>query len=159
MTPGRAAILKVISIYREMRHPLSQIEVQKLVYFLARAGQNLGTLKFRKHTYGPYAPALRHVLTKMSGAFLCGVGDGTKPSEINVVGAALQEAEAFLASQEDRETSQRVERIARLIDGFETPYGMELLGTVDWIGAQKPALPYDEIVQVLRRGTNERAGS
>jgi hypothetical protein len=40
MTPGRAAILKVISIYREMRHPLSQIEVQKLVYFLARAGQH-----------------------------------------------------------------------------------------------------------------------
>jgi hypothetical protein len=99
MTPGRAAILKVISIYREMRYPLSQIEVQKLVYFLMRAGQNLGTLKFKKHTYGSYAPALRHVLTKMSGAYLCGVGDGTKPSEIHLVGAALQEAETFLASR------------------------------------------------------------
>ena len=44
MTPGRAAILKVLSIYREMMYPLSQIEVQKLAYFLAKAGQNLGTL-------------------------------------------------------------------------------------------------------------------
>jgi len=28
--------------------------------------------------------------------------------------------------------AQRVDRIARLIDGSETPYGMELLGTAHW---------------------------
>lgn len=50
MTPGRAAILKVLSIYREMTYPLSQLEVQKLVYFLTRAGKNLGGLQFTKHT-------------------------------------------------------------------------------------------------------------
>jgi hypothetical protein len=86
MTPGRAAILKVLSIYREMRYPLSQIEVQKLAYFLVRAGQNLGRLMFKKRTYGPYASELRHVLTKMDSAYLRGVGDGIKPSEIPIVG-------------------------------------------------------------------------
>jgi uncharacterized protein YwgA len=64
MTPGRAAIIKLLSIYREMMYPLTQIEVQKLAYFPARAGQDLGTLKFEKNKFGPYAPALRHVLTK-----------------------------------------------------------------------------------------------
>lgn len=132
MTPGRAAIVKVLSIYREMMYPLSQIEVQKLAYFLTRAGQDLGTLQFRKYTYGPYAPSLRHVLTKMDGAYLRGVGDGTNPSEITVVEQALEEADSFLRAQEDRATALRVERIARLIEGFETPYGMELLGTVHW---------------------------
>ena len=40
MTPGRAAIVKLLSIYREMMYPLTQIEVQKLAYFLASAGQD-----------------------------------------------------------------------------------------------------------------------
>src|SRR6266404_4098954 len=110
MTPGRAAILKVLSIYREMMYPLSQIEVQKLAYFLTKAGQDLGTLHFRKYTYGPYAPALRHVLIKMDGAYLRGIGEGTRPSEITVVESALDEAEAFLSAQEDRGTPERVER-------------------------------------------------
>lgn len=147
MTPGRAAILKVLSIYREMMYPLSQIEVQRLAYFLASAGQDLGTLHFRKYTYGPYAPALRHVLIKMVGAYLRGVGDGTRPSEITVIELALDEAEAFLTALEDRGTAGRVQRIARLIDGFETPYGMELLGTVHWAACEREDIPaFDEVV-------------
>ncbi|WP_322516446.1 macro domain-containing protein [Rhodopseudomonas palustris] len=149
MTPGRAAILKLLSIYREMRYPLSQIEVQKLAYFLVSAGQDLGRLTFTKHTYGPYAAELRHVLTKMDGAYLHGVGDGSKPSEITVVGEALQEAEAFLESREDSETAQRVDKIARLIDGFETPYGMELLATVHWVATKGGATEIDPIVEAV----------
>jgi O-acetyl-ADP-ribose deacetylase (regulator of RNase III) len=155
MTPGRAAILKVISIYRQMRYPLSQLEVQKLAYFLVGAGQPLGRLNFKKNKYGPYAGELRHVLTKMDGAYLHGVGDCTKPSEITVIAPALKEAEAFLDAQQDRETAQRVERIARLIEGFETPYGMELLATVHWVAAKNSMASYDEIVKSVH-DWNER---
>jgi O-acetyl-ADP-ribose deacetylase (regulator of RNase III) len=155
MTPGRAAILKVLSIYRELRYPLSQIEIQKLAYFLVRAGQPLGQLTFQKNLYGPYADELRHVLTKMDGAYLSGVGDGSKPSEITVVDSALQEAETFLDAQKDRETAQRVEKIARLIDGFETPYGMELLATVHWVAAEDHSASFDKIVESVH-GWNER---
>jgi O-acetyl-ADP-ribose deacetylase (regulator of RNase III) len=155
MTPGRAAILKVLSIYREMRYPLSQIEVQKLAYFLVSAGQGLGRLTFTKHTYGPYAAELRHVLTKMDGAYLHGVGDGSKPSEITIVREALHEAESFLESQQDNETAQRVDKIARLIDGFETPYGMELLATVHWAATKGGATGIDEIIDSVRNW-NER---
>lgn len=155
MTPGRAAILKVLSIYREMRYPLSQIEVQKLAYFLVSAGQQLGRLAFKKHTYGPYASELRHVLTKMDGAYLRGVGDGSKPSEITIVGDALEEAEAFLLSHEDVATAKRVARIARLIDGFETPYGMELLATVHWTANEAATADVDRIIEAVH-DWNER---
>lgn len=147
MTPGRAAILKVLSIYREMMYPLTQIEVQKLAYFLAKAGQDLGSLSFRKHTYGPYAPALRHVLTKMDGAYIRGVGDGTRPSEITVISDALAQAEAFLDDQADETTEVRVKRIGQLIDGFETPYGMELLATVHWVANDLEATTVDAVVE------------
>jgi O-acetyl-ADP-ribose deacetylase (regulator of RNase III) len=149
MTPSRAAVVKLLSIYREMMYPLTQVEVQKLAYFLASAGQDLGTLTFEKHKFGPYAPALRHVLTKMDGAFLTGVGDGTKPSEITVMNTALAEAETLLEASADHETGKRVERIGRLIEGFETPYGMELLATVHWTAAEKPNAPLNEIVQAV----------
>lgn len=159
MTPGRAAILKVLSVYREMLYPLSQLEVQKLVYFLWRAGQDFAGLKFQKHTYGPYAPALRHVLTKMDGAYLQGVGDGSKRSEITVVENALGEAEEFLATQNDAETNSRVVRISSLISGFETPYGMELLATVHWVALQGPSpVEYDEVVKRVQNW-NERKRS
>lgn len=155
MTPGRAAIVKLLSIYREMMYPLTQIEIQKLAYFLAKAGQDLGSLKFEKNKFGPYAPALRHVLTKMDGAFLSGVGDGTKPSEIVLINSALDEAEASINAGADKETGERVERISRLIEGFETPYGMELLATVHWTTAERPRATFDEIVQGVH-GWNER---
>ena len=147
MTAGRAAVLTVLSIYRQMLYPLSQLEVQKLVYFLWRTGQSFSGLEFKKHTYGPYAPALRHVLTKMDGAYLNGVGDGTSRSEITVIPSALDEANAFLASQNNTETASRVARISRLISGFETPYGMELLATVHWAALQGGApASVDEVV-------------
>ncbi|WP_413990433.1 macro domain-containing protein [Labrys okinawensis] len=149
MTAGRAAVLKVLSIYRSMMYPLSQIEVQKLAYFLSVAGQDLGSLKFRKYTYGPYAPSLRHVLTKMDGAYLQGVGDGTKPSEISIKGPALGEANAFLDSHKDAATSERVQKISRLIQGYETPYGMELLATVHWVA--KESRDATDLEEVTRR--------
>jgi len=147
MTPGRAAIVKVLSIYREMMYPLTQIEVQKLAYFLTQAGQDLGTLSFRKHTFGPYAPALRHVLTKMDGAYIRGVGDGTSPSEITVISDALAQAESYLSDNADDATDTRVMRIAQLIDGFETPYGMELLATVHWVAHELQSPTFESVVE------------
>jgi len=37
-----------------------------------------------------------------------------------------------LATSDD--SVPRLERVAEVIDGFETPYGMELLSTVHWVG-------------------------
>ena len=49
MTPGRAAIVKILSIYRQMEYSLTGLEVRKLAYLLERAGQPLD-LQFIKHS-------------------------------------------------------------------------------------------------------------
>jgi hypothetical protein len=85
----------------------------------------------------------------MDGAYLQGVGDGTKRSEISILPAALGEAEEFLRAHHDTETTQRVSRISRLISGFETPYGMELLATAHW--AAMDDTPTADFTEVLRR--------
>ena len=66
-----------------------------------------------------------------------------------MINSALGEAEKLLEASADKETGERVERIGRLIEGFETPYGMELLATVHWTAGEKPKATFDEIVQAV----------
>ncbi|MFZ5841494.1 MAG: type II toxin-antitoxin system antitoxin DNA ADP-ribosyl glycohydrolase DarG [Pseudomonadota bacterium] len=139
MTAGRAAILKVLDTYRDLNYGLSKIEVQKLAYFLQIAGENL-RLSFAKHQYGPYSQELRHALSRMEGHFIRGLGDGVVEAEIEPVPEALAEADAFIAEQQNPALLHRVERVAELIDGFQSPYGMELLATVHWVAMHEPAV-------------------
>jgi O-acetyl-ADP-ribose deacetylase (regulator of RNase III) len=136
MTPGRAAILKVLDTYRSLEYGLSRIEVQKLAYFLQAAGEDL-KLAFVKHNYGPYSDQLRHALSRMEGHFIRGLGDGVVEAEIEPLPDALSEAEQFIKDGAHAGLEQRVERVARLIDGFQSPYGMELLATVHWVATQE----------------------
>ena len=137
MTLRRAAILKSMETCREPNYGLTKIEVQKLGYFLQAAGQDLG-LQFEKHLYGPYSEQLRHALNRMEGHFIVGVGDGSVDSEIEPAPDALREADEFLAASGDVTIKTRIGRLQSLIDGFQSPYGMELLATVHWVAAHEP---------------------
>jgi O-acetyl-ADP-ribose deacetylase (regulator of RNase III) len=132
MTAGRAAILKVLDTYRELNYGLSKIEVQKLGYFLQVSGQDL-KLSFSKHTCGPYSDKLRHALNRMEGHFVKGVGDGVVEADIEPLPDALSEADRFVSLAGDQALIDRLERLRDLIDGFQSPYGMELLATVHWV--------------------------
>ncbi len=148
MTIGRAVLIKLLSIYGEMDYSLSKIEVQKLCYFAQEAGEAL-RLNYSKNQYGPYADNLRHVLDRIEGHFIKGVGDNdTSVPQITLVPNALKEAEKFLGDQP--ESAKHIQNVADLIEGFETPYGMELLSTVHWVVVKdRKANQRDEAVQAV----------
>jgi len=141
MTKGRAAVLGLINRYLVpgFAYPISLLEIQKLVYFLTEAGEELNQVKFVKHHYGPYADVLRHVLEKMDGHFITGYGAGeNKPdTPIHLKPDAIAEAEQYL--KEHADTHARFDRVSELIEGFETPFGMELLATVHWAAKYEDA--------------------
>ncbi|MGP1834165.1 type II toxin-antitoxin system antitoxin DNA ADP-ribosyl glycohydrolase DarG [Shewanella frigidimarina] len=147
MTSGRAAILALLETYKSVDYGLSKIEVQKLAYFLQVAGQDL-KLNFVKHHYGPYADALRHALERMDGHYIQGVGDGVVEAEIAPVDEALTEAKLFLGKADSTINSQ-IQSVADLIEGYQSPYGVELLSTVHWVakneGANTPEQAFDLI--------------
>lgn len=58
---------------------------------------------------------------------MTGFGDGTGPGDVHPLPGAVEEAEAFLTDHP--ETRERYDRIIKLIDGFEAPYGLELLAS------------------------------
>jgi len=135
MTPGRAALIGTIERYTIPGYDLSLLEIQKLAYFLQSAGEPL-KLDFIKGKYGPYAENLNHVLQRIEGHFIRGYGDRSSiNSKISLLSGASEEAENFI--QLHPETLERLERVSTLIDGFETPYSMELLSTVHWVAQEE----------------------
>ena len=131
MTVARALLIKLMQQYAHHDYRLTLLEIQKLAYFLQEYGQSL-RLIYVKHTYGPYAHNLNKVLEVLEGHYISGYGDTQKPDvEIELRPGAIQKADAFL--QNHPEEKQRLERVSDLVEGFETPYGMELLASVHWI--------------------------
>ena len=136
MTPGRAALLGLMKRYMVplMDDSVTLLELHKLMYFMQEAGENL-RLEFVKGKYGPYSTNLRHVLNAIEGHFITGFGDASEEpgKELEPMPGAIAQAEKFLNVPSRAETLTRFRRVEELMEGFETAYGLELLGSVHWV--------------------------
>ncbi|MGH9897135.1 MAG: type II toxin-antitoxin system antitoxin DNA ADP-ribosyl glycohydrolase DarG, partial [bacterium] len=131
MTPGRAALLGLMRRYLAglMDPFVTLLEVHKLMYFMQEAGEPL-RLRYVPGPYGPYAENLRHVLQAVEGYYVSGYADGGDAPDkpLQLVPGAVPDAEASLEA--NPRTRARFDRVASLVEGFETPFGLELLSTV-----------------------------
>jgi hypothetical protein len=124
---------------------VSLLEVQKLMYFMQEAGEPL-KLRLVKAPYGPYAENLRHVLSAIEGYYISGYGTGgDEPDKsLELVPGAVRDARAVLARRAP--TQRRFERVAKLVEGFESPFGLELLATVHWVAVHEGASSEDAVI-------------
>jgi O-acetyl-ADP-ribose deacetylase (regulator of RNase III) len=150
MTPGRAVLVGLIERYLAglMDPFVSLLEIHKLMYFMQEAGQPLH-LRYTKALYGPYAENLRQVLAHVEGHFLTGYADGgdAPDKQLELVPGASKDALTFLETHPD--TKARFDRVAELVQGFETPFGMELLATVHWVAVHDGARTVDQAVDAV----------
>jgi len=150
MTPGRAVLVGLIERYLAglMDPFVSLLEIHKLMYFMQEAGEPL-CLRYTKALYGPYAENLRQVLAHVEGHFLTGYADGgdAPDKQLELVPGASKDALAFLETHPD--TKARFDRVAELVQGFETPFGMELLATVHWVAVHDGARTVDKAVDAV----------
>lgn len=163
LTPARALIAELVRRYWVLGMECSLLEIQKLAWFLERSierftpSENPLDLKFVAHTYGPYANRLEHLLDNLDGSYLhCGkrISDAGPLDVIWFDEGRKAFVQAYLNS-EAKAYLPALEFTADLIDGFESPFGMELLATVDWMVYQdgvEPNLPS------LRQGLKDWSG-
>jgi O-acetyl-ADP-ribose deacetylase (regulator of RNase III) len=158
MTPARAAMLGLMRRYLAgvMDPFVTLLEIHKLMYFLVEVGEEIPKLEFTKAYYGPYSKTLRHVLTQLEGHFTLGFADGEDAPEkpINLLEQGIEEAEEYL--EQHPTTRLHFERVAELIEGFETPYGMELLATVHWVVAKEGARNLAEAVKAVQEWSDRK---
>ncbi|MCS4292700.1 O-acetyl-ADP-ribose deacetylase (regulator of RNase III) [Comamonas sp. BIGb0152] len=141
LTPARALITELVHRYAVMGMDCSLLEIQKLAWFLERAIlrraelPNTLNLEFRAHLYGPYAPKLSHLLNSLDGSYLHSdkrIGDANPMDTIWIDRERVPLIQAYLQS-EAKMYATALEEISVLIDGFQSPFGMELLATCDWL--------------------------
>jgi O-acetyl-ADP-ribose deacetylase (regulator of RNase III) len=136
LTIARALILQLMSSYESVGYGLTLLEVQKLAYFLQEADEPL-RLRYEAGIYGPYADNLNKVLELLEGHFIRGYGDSPRPdTQIEVMNQSREKSARFL--ERHAASLGRLERVSQLIEGFETPYGLELLSSVHWVAKRNP---------------------
>jgi O-acetyl-ADP-ribose deacetylase (regulator of RNase III) len=145
MTQARALCIQLMDQYGLPGYRLSRIEIQKLAYFLQVSGEPL-KLDYVKHHQGPYAHTLNHVLQNIEGHYIRGYGDGSQASEIHVLDEGRRAAQVVL--EQDESAQQHLEQVSSLIDGFETPYGMEMLATIHWVATHNARAALDSEIAI-----------
>lgn len=156
MTVARALFIKLMKQYSEFAYRLTLLEIQKLAYFLQASGENL-KLNYEAGPYGPYAHNLNKVLEILEGHYTQGYGDSQKPDvEIELLPKASEAADKFLSKY--TESIKRLKKLDELIEGFETPYGMELLSSIHWIMHHDscPADNVDEAIKIIHNWTDRK---
>lgn len=147
LTAPRASIAELIRRYSILGIECSLLEVQKLGYFLERFNRKLSLpvfdFDFGANKFGPYSDKLKHMLNGLDGSYLhCDkrLADAG-PFEPIRFDEAKRDVVALFMKTEGKGHLPAVEATSTLIDGFESPLGMELLATVDWLIVEMGAEP------------------
>ena len=159
LTPARALVAEMVRRYCLLDIGCSILEVQKLGWFLQRATVALKVsdpfgFEFRADKYGPYSNRLRMLLDGLDGSYLrCDrrLADA-RPRDLIWFNESKKSVVAdYLSVGEGGDYAGVLEWASVTIDGFESPLGMELLATVDWLLREEAVEPTVEgIVQGLR---------
>jgi O-acetyl-ADP-ribose deacetylase (regulator of RNase III) len=145
LTPARAVMAEIIRRYAVLGFECSILEAQKLAWFLRRAIGVLGLDNpigddFVAHRYGPYSDGVRHLLDSLDGSYIAcdtRIADAKPFDPLRFNDAKRDLVAAYLTTPEASIFRPALEHASAVIDGFQSPYGMELLATIDWLHARE----------------------
>ncbi|MBS1026843.1 type II toxin-antitoxin system antitoxin DNA ADP-ribosyl glycohydrolase DarG [Gluconobacter albidus] len=147
MTFPRAILLKALNdLERYFDGSFDRISLQKIVYFLQVLGVDFN-LKFLRNLHGPYSEALKLAYIAMDRhGMIHGFINGDRQSHVTPSGCAI--ANEFLNTV-DRQSDVTIDRLSKLIQGYESPYGLELLSSVHWLAHYEGHFPVEKIIQEM----------
>lgn len=153
LTPARALVAESVRRYWVLGMDCSLLEVQKLAWFLERSLDCLELpnelqLDFKAHRYGPYARKLNHLLNGLDGSYLRAdkrIADAGPLDGIRFDDGRKDVVQAYL-KREAKDVMPALDLASRVIDGFESPFGMELLSSVDWLLHREGVAPEAQAV-------------
>ena len=131
----RALVLALAERYNVLGFDISHLEIQKLAYFLQAMGQPDLKLQFEKGVYGPYAVNLKHLLAYLECYYFKGQirFQDMKPTDaLQLVTEYLPQVNAIIETELTEEEKTRLKKLSSFIEGFESPFGLELLASVHW---------------------------
>jgi len=145
LTPARALIAEAVRRYWVLGIECTLVETQKLAWFLERVIERMGLenpldLCFKANRYGPYAHRLTKLLEGLDGSYLHCEKRLTDAEPMDTVWfeeSKRERLEVYFKSEEARAWLPVLDATDALIDGFQSPLGMEVLATLDWLHARQ----------------------
>lgn len=156
LTPARAMLLYLMNEYQILGYSINLLVAQKIAYFLQRFGENLN-LEYEKGYYGPYAHKLFHLLKYLNGYYIWFKEDKNMPSTtVKINEERMPSIQEYYDKKIPKEKKDHVDSVLNLIEGFESPYGLELLATVDFVVNQMKNSSIEEIQKEISIWTNRK---
>lgn len=155
MNATRATLLKALSeLEVHFDGAFDRISLQKIVYFLQALGVDF-RLEFKRHLYGPYSEVLKKAFGALERhGMISGFFTGERLAHVTPVGCAT--ADEYLATN-GLDVDGIVNRLARLIEGYEGPYGMELLSSVHWLVTNEEHRSADAVIKALQNWNDHKS--
>lgn len=159
LTPARAMLLSVL--YELVRNGefVSEFSSEKIAYFLQRFGaKETFKLEFQPNFYGPYSGKVKHVLYYLNGSYIMGYSSKDKKpfEELGLIPDAEIEVNEFLDKPENVNHKTTVEKTKSFLTGFYSPFGLELLSTIDFIVSEKKAATQEAITKELENWSDRK---
>lgn len=124
----------------------TRLTAQKLVYFMQVLGSDFG-LTYSKTKFGPYSERLHGIFKVMEKKqYISGYeGDDHKV----IVGPSTFAASDDFLKSNGVDISPLVQKLSLLVEGFESPYGMELLSSVHYLAITEGITTQPEMYETL----------
>ncbi|MFN9460659.1 MAG: macro domain-containing protein [Acidobacteriota bacterium] len=152
LTPARVLIAEMVRRYSILGIECTYLEVQKIAWFLERSIQSLQVadpldLRFAADKYGPYSDRLRHLLDALDGSYLhCNkrLSDAGPSDTIWFDQERRPYIDLYLKQESALPLRRVLDRAEEFIEGFQSPLGLELLATLDWLIVRENCPPTRE---------------
>jgi len=161
LTPARAMLLAVLFDLVRNGEFVSEFSAEKIAYFLQRFGaKDIFKLEYSANFYGPYSGKVKHVLYYLNGSYVTGYSAKDKKpfEEIGLRANTEKEINAFLNSPENIKYKSIVDKTKDFLRGFYSPFGLELLSTIDYIMETQKTKDVDIIINELEKWSERKKG-
>lgn len=159
LTPARAMMLSVLYDLVRNGEFVSEFTAEKVAYFLQRFGaQDEFKLEFKPNFYGPYSCKVKHVLYRLNGSYIMGYSAKDKKpfEELSLIMDAEKVVNVYLGQPENERFLKIVEETKAFLSGYYSPFGLEMLSTVDFIRNQNSQASKEEILKLLEKWSDRK---
>ena len=159
LTPARAMLLSVLFDLVKNGEFVSEFAAEKVAYFLQRFGAKKEfKLEFKPNFYGPYSGKVRHVLYYINGSYIMGYSSKDKKpfEELSLLMNTEKIVNAYLDKPENQHLKETIDKTKKFLSGYYSPFGLELLSTVDFIKNEKHISDADVILKELQSWSNRK---
>ncbi len=131
----------------------------KIAWFLQAMGQDM-KLNFLPHFFGPYSNSMAPLLYSLKGRYIKTFSFGeTKAFEpLGLNYDKFEELRNFLNTKINKFEYARLRNLISLISGFESPAGLGLLASVDYLSLKENAISAEDVYDKLQSWSGQKAG-